>query len=399
MNTLGFISNGHAAGSPVKAHFDKLPGAAPSAARYAVLQDSFETGASSGTATFVAVAAAVISILWTSRRRGSRDNVAMGSCLRRGGKGVWFQPVFRAKPGDKYKYRTHRDLFIPEFGLFPIQEKGRIMKYGMIVTKGKPWEAKDIDDNDHRGGINNGRRKVDGALLLDCDGTLVETERDGHRVSFNEAFKQNGFNVEWDVNLYGELLTTGGGKERMARYFTDYNPGAWTSEDPPSPDHPTIKELHKLKTSLFMEIIRRGELPLRPGIRELIAAAAKAGWTLAVCSTSNEDSVRAVVETMLPEFAGQMEIFAGDVVKEKKPDPAIYKLASKSLGIAPMKCVVVEDTEIGAKAGKAAGMSVIVTKSIYSQNEDFSDADLVVDSAEDLTWDEVKALLPVFELA
>jgi len=273
------------------------------------------------------------------------------------------------------------------------------MKYGMLITKGTPWEPKDVGDDEHYGAINNAKSRVSCALLLDCDGTLVETERDGHRVAFNQAFKEKGFDCEWDVELYGELLTTGGGKERMARYFTDYNPGAWTSEDPATPDHPTIKELHTLKTSLFMEIIRRGELPLRPGIRELISRASEEGWRLAVCSTSNEDSVRAVVETMLPEFADEMEIFAGDIVKEKKPSPAIYKLASKKLGIAAMKCVVVEDTEIGAKAAKGAGMSVIVTKSIYSQDEDFGDADIVVDSAEGLNWQEVKALLPVLELA
>merc|ERR1719454_2097541 len=92
-----------------------------------------------------------------------------------------------------------------------------------------------------------------GALLCDCDGTLVETERDGHRVAFNQAFKEVSLNCEWDVELYGELLTTGGGKERMARYFTDYNTAAWPYEEPPAKDHPAIMELHQLKTSLFMD--------------------------------------------------------------------------------------------------------------------------------------------------
>merc|ERR550537_571999 len=121
---------------------------------------------------------------------------------------------------------------------------------------------------------------------------------------------------------------------------------------------------------------------------------------IAVCSTSNEESVTAVVETMLPKYAPSMRIFAGDMVKAKKPDPAIYLMAAKALGIAPMKCVVLEDTNIGMKAGKAAGMSVIVTKSIYSEDEDFGDADLVVTSATEITVkDDIKPLLPVMEFA
>jgi len=130
------------------------------------------------------------------------------------------------------------------------------------------------------------------ALLIDCDGTIVETERDGHRVAFNMAFEEMGFDCSWDVDLYGELLTTGGGKERMTRYFTDYNPEAWKDkENPPAKDHPDIVALHKRKTEIFMEIVRGGQLPLRPGIEELLAAATEAGWKIAVCSTSNEKAV------------------------------------------------------------------------------------------------------------
>ena len=49
------------------------------------------------------------------------------------------------------------------------------------------------------------------AILFDCDGVLCETERDGHRVTFNMTFKENGLDHDWDVDLYGELLKIGGG--------------------------------------------------------------------------------------------------------------------------------------------------------------------------------------------
>ena len=57
------------------------------------------------------------------------------------------------------------------------------------------------------------------ALIFDCDGVLVDTERDGHRVAFNEAFARKGLAARWSVEEYGELLKVAGGKERMRRYF------------------------------------------------------------------------------------------------------------------------------------------------------------------------------------
>jgi HAD superfamily hydrolase (TIGR01509 family) len=232
------------------------------------------------------------------------------------------------------------------------------------------------------------------ALLCDCDGTLVETERDGHRVAFNQAFKEVGIDAEWDVALYGDLLTTGGGKERMTRYFLDYNPKAWPHPEPPAKDHLAIMQLHELKTKLFMDIVGSGALPLREGVKDLLTAAKAAGWTIAVCSTSNEKAVQQVVNTALPEFAKDIRVFAGDVVKAKKPDPAIYNLAALVLGLDPKKCVVVEDTNIGLRAGKEAGMTVVVTRSIYSEDEDFTGADFNVANAEAISFE--KDLAPLF---
>mmetsp|Transcript_36502 Transcript_36502/g.84210 ORF Transcript_36502/g.84210 Transcript_36502/m.84210 type:complete len:386 (+) Transcript_36502:61-1218(+) len=315
--------------------------------------------------------------------------------------GCFYEYKFRAKPGAKWRYRYSTDVMTPEFGHYPNEEKGRLIRYGQLLSKGTVRMPMDVeDDNDGWGLLGGGEEGAVGALLLDCDGTLAETERDGHRIAFNKAFEQKGFDVEWDVDLYGDLLTTGGGKERMTRYFKEVNPDAWSFADEPSPENPVIMELHELKTQIFMDIVKSGELPLRDGIKDLISAADSAGWQLAVCSTSNEASVRAVVETMLPEFASKIQVFAGDVVSAKKPDPAIYKLAAKELGVAPMRCVVVEDTAIGAQAGSAASMKVVITKSVYSAKELFGDADVVVESASELDFQkDIAALLPVLELA
>ena len=208
----------------------------------------------------------------------------------------------------------------------------------------------------------------------------METERDGHRVSFNTAFKNAGIvGVEWGVAKYGELLKIGGGKERMTAFFNEVG---WPSVSPEGDDERKawVKGLHEEKTNLFMSMVERGELPLRPGVSRLVDEALAVDAMIGVCSTSNERSVRAVVETMLgSERASMIKIFAGDIVSKKKPDPAIYNLAKEYYGVGAGNCVVIEDSRIGLLAAKGAGMNCIVTKSIYTAQENFSEADMVVD--------------------
>jgi HAD superfamily hydrolase (TIGR01509 family) len=213
------------------------------------------------------------------------------------------------------------------------------------------------------------------ALIFDCDGVLADTERDGHRVAFNKAFAKKGYNIEWDVGLYGELLKVAGGKERMRHYFEQTG---WP-ENVSDKDSLT-KELHKLKTDFYMQIIESGELPLRPGVARLIDEAIAEDIRLAICSTSNERAVNLVVEKLLgPGRRSHFDaILAGDVVSKKKPDPEIYNLALKRLSLKPSECVVVEDSRNGLLAAKAAGMYCVITTNSYTKDEDFAEADIVV---------------------
>ncbi|OAY47890.1 CBBY-like protein isoform X1 [Manihot esculenta] len=217
------------------------------------------------------------------------------------------------------------------------------------------------------------------ALLFDCDGVLVDTEKDGHRVSFNDTFNEKELGVTWDVELYGVLLKIGGGKERMTAYF---NQTGWPEKAPKSEEERKefIASLHKRKTELFMALIEKKLLPLRPGVEKLIDQALGKGVKVAVCSTSVEKAVSTIVSCLLgPERAEKIKVFAGDVVARKKPDPAIYTLAANTLGVDPSSCVVVEDSAIGLAAAKAAGMKCIVTRSGYTADEDFLNADAVFD--------------------
>jgi len=214
------------------------------------------------------------------------------------------------------------------------------------------------------------------ALVFDCDGVLVDTERDAHRVGFNKAFAAFGIPAEWDVDLYGRLLLTAGGKERMKVYFDEFG---WPEDQ--VAEHggrdELIAALHKEKTRITSEIV--ADLPVRPGVLRLVDEAIDAGVRLGVCTTSNPKFIDAVLDLFGPERKAAFEfVHAGDCVSRKKPDPEIYELARQSLGLPVERCVVIEDSRNGLLAAKGAGFPCLVTTSTYTVDEDFAEADRVV---------------------
>lgn len=211
------------------------------------------------------------------------------------------------------------------------------------------------------------------ALIFDCDGVLVDTERDGHRVAFNRAFAANGIDAEWSVAEYAELLKIAGGKERMAHYFDTHGwPDGATRET-------LIPQLHKQKTAIFTELLATGALPLRPGVTRLVDEANAAGVRLAVCTTSAPESVDGVLDLMGLSRKAMFElVLAGDVVARKKPDPEIYELARRTFDLQARECVVIEDSRNGLLAALGAGMSCLITTSTYTRDEDFTGAARVV---------------------
>jgi len=214
------------------------------------------------------------------------------------------------------------------------------------------------------------------AAFFDQDGVIIDTERDGHRVSFNMTFKEFGFTDEWDVDYYHELLQIAGGKERMKHHWKTKGFSRPLTEE--EIDN-LVKEMHKRKTAIFVDLIESGKLPLRPGIRRFMKELMEAGIQIGVCTTSNEQAAKAITEKILSDIKFDI-VLAGDVVKNKKPDPEIYNLALSRLGLQPEECFVVEDSKNGVKAAKAASMKTIVTTNGYTEKEDVEAGDVIVSS-------------------
>ncbi|MDZ7662698.1 HAD family hydrolase [Thiohalophilus sp.] len=216
------------------------------------------------------------------------------------------------------------------------------------------------------------------ALLFDVDGTLADTERDGHRVAFNRAFAEAGLDWEWDVATYGELLSITGGKERMRHYLEQYQPAARLPGDPAE----WIAGLHQAKTRHYEALLGEGGIPLRPGVERLLREARKAGYRLAIATTTTPANVTALLENAVgPDAVQWFEVIAaGDVVPAKKPAPDIYDYAMAKMALTPAQCLAFEDSHNGILASKGAGLKTIITVNDYTRDHDFDNAELVLDS-------------------
>lgn len=216
------------------------------------------------------------------------------------------------------------------------------------------------------------------ALIFDVDGTLAETERDGHRMAFNAAFREAGLGWTWDEALYGELLAVAGGKERIRAFLSRHHPGF----DPPGGEslETFVARLHRMKNAHFARLLEQGAVNLRPGVARLIGEARAAGVPLAIATTTSPENVeRLLARTLGPEAPGWFAcIVAGDMVPAKKPAPDAYLRVLAELDADPGRCMAFEDSAQGLKAARTAGLPVVVTPSHYTRGEDFTGAALVV---------------------
>ncbi|MGL5082472.1 MAG: HAD family hydrolase [Microcoleaceae cyanobacterium] len=211
------------------------------------------------------------------------------------------------------------------------------------------------------------------ALIFDVDGTLADTERQGHRVAFNQTFAAAGLDWNWSEELYGELLNISGGKERIHDYLNRYQPEFKVKENLEQ----FVAQLHQEKTERYQQLLANSSIPLRPGVKRLIQEARSHGLKLAIATTSALPTVLALLEKNLD--ASWFEVIAaGDIVSRKKPAPDIYFYVLEYLNLTAQNGLVFEDSHQGLTAATQAGLKTIVTVNRYTQDQDFAHATLVL---------------------
>lgn len=218
------------------------------------------------------------------------------------------------------------------------------------------------------------------ALIFDVDGTLADSE-EAHRQAFNLAFLEFELGWEWNAALYRELLRVSGGSERIAHYIDTLPLSA--------PERSRLREIvplvHSAKARIYRELVEGFRLPLRTGVARLIREAREAGLRLAIASTTTPANVDALLTAALaPESARWFSVIAsGDIVPRKKPEPDIYVSALQRLRLPAECCVAFEDSENGVRAARAAQLYTVVTPTRWTAGQDFSEAQLVLESLGD----------------
>ena len=205
------------------------------------------------------------------------------------------------------------------------------------------------------------------ALIFDVDGTLAETE-DVHRNAFNDAFAEFDLGWSWDRDLYRELLQVTGGRERIGHYAHLLG----TSVD--------AAAIHALKTRLYNERIGMRSVALRPGVERLIRHARERDIALAIATTTSRPNILSLLEATLGSSSSGWfaSIRTGEDVTAKKPDPEVYLKALADLDVDPGACLAFEDSRNGLVAARAAGLYTIITPGIYTSEDDFDGADLII---------------------
>ncbi|MCS5691644.1 HAD-IA family hydrolase [Cyanobium sp. FGCU-6] len=200
------------------------------------------------------------------------------------------------------------------------------------------------------------------ALFWDLDGTLAETEFDGHLPAFNQAFAERGEPYRWDPETYLRLLKVSGGRDRLRTWLRD--------QEGEAPAEQRLDGLVQAKQRHYTALVRAGSLPLRSGVERLITEAAEAGLTQAIVTASSRAAVEALAAGALASVSAAFRTWiCGEDVIAKKPDPEGYRLALSRLALDPARVLVLEDSAGGLAAAHAAGLTCVVTLSRLSRHE------------------------------
>jgi HAD superfamily hydrolase (TIGR01509 family) len=213
------------------------------------------------------------------------------------------------------------------------------------------------------------------ALIFDVDGTMADTEST-HRNAFNAAFFESGLDWHWSETLYMRLLDVAGGKERIQYYWNTIDPNGARS----SSAKKMVEALHAIKTRHYEDMVGRGKLSLRPGIRRLLDEARLAGVPVAIATTTSPENVDVLLKATLgPDWRGYFAVVCdASAAEKKKPAPDVYLAALNALTLPATECLAFEDSENGLRAAMEIGIPTIITPTAYTVLHQFDGALLIL---------------------
>lgn len=221
------------------------------------------------------------------------------------------------------------------------------------------------------------------AILFDLDGTLADTERLGHRPAYNRAFRKLGLPFRWGPKLYRKLLRLPGGQERLLHYLRRYKPELGEHATAAQADpRAWVRSVHRLKSRYFRRLLRRGQVPLRPGVARLMREARAAGVRIGIVTSASRATLKPFLRHSLGAelMSGIDLLVCGEDVEHKKPAPDLYLLALARLELAPRECLAIEDSAMGLAAASSAGVPTVITTNDNTAHEEFEQALLVLDT-------------------
>ena len=216
------------------------------------------------------------------------------------------------------------------------------------------------------------------AVFWDVDGTLADTEMDGHRIAFNQAFNEFNLNWNWDISLYADLLEITGGVNRIKHYADTICLNM---------DANTASQIHHSKQTFYIHLVENGVISLRVGVKRLIGEIQKEGIEQWIVTTSSKRAVDSLIRKQFDlsdnPFSG---VISGDDVKLKKPSPEAYLKAINLCNYESSEIIVIEDSLPGYSSATKSNLNTIMTLTPWNKTpiDKFINSFLIVDSLGDV---------------
>ena len=207
------------------------------------------------------------------------------------------------------------------------------------------------------------------AVILDLDGLMIDSEP-LHQRAFELLLARHGVDRKFTVEEYGRYFV-GIPVKQNAEWLVAHFDLKGTQED-------IIAEREQIYEELLND---PANLIPMPGLFGLLDELSARGLPLGVASGSPRNQVDTILRG-LGIAARFRSVVAGDDVLHTKPAPDVYLRATEELGVAPARCVAIEDSVTGITAAKAAGLYAIAVPNRYTAHQDLSRVDVRVRSLE-----------------